>query len=475
MAEIDTSSYPRATLPTQKSALEQAQQIGNLQQQSQQIQSGGLTIEKQKLDLVNQRFGEMAKGFSSLIADPNLNNDTFRKYVQNQVKLGYIPPEMAATTLSIAPQDPKQLRGFLQTQLQHAQTVVDAINTQFGTVSEQSDNANTYRGIQQSPMKGGQFIPTTTTPQQLAPNQPIQGNTGAPGIVGPSGPAGPQPFTPTPRARPGLPVAAPAGASPIAAPPATTGPTGPTVNNGSEFNNRFSAAFPNAIQTGPEPGVAAAKGVVGEQSGKDYASDLSRANNFQEVLYPATKVLDILKDSGPQDFGPGTEKFNDIKSALATWFPSATDKEAVDKITNFNEMKKYLVQAARGSGNTGTNDQLAAAFSANPSVSMNNATIENVVKSAVALQKMKMAQTLLFGQTGQPESEYSKWIAKNQNQFDPRAFGFDIMDKNAQKKLLDSFTEKDGDSKEMKAAKAAAYTKFGRSLKFAHDANLIGQ
>lgn len=473
MAEVDTSSYPRATLPVQKSALDQAQQMGTMQQQQQSIESGKLTIDKQKLDLVNQRFGEMAKGFTALIADKDLNNDKFRKYVQDQVKLGYINPEMASVTLSNAPQDPTQLRGYLQTQLQHAQTIVGVMNTHFGENQDQSSGATNYQGVRASPMMGGGFTPTTQINQQLPPTQPIQNAQGAPGLVGPAGPAGVQPAAvPMPAPRPsGLPVAAPA----VAAPPAVSGPSGPTVNNGTEFNNRFSAAFPNAIQTGPAPGVAAAKGVVGEQSGKDYASDLSRANNYQEVLYPATKVLDILKNSGPQDFGPGTDKFNEFKSAVATWFPNAVDKEAVDKITNFNEMKKYLVQAARGSGNTGTNDQLAAAFSANPSVSMNNATIENVVKSAVALQKMKMAQTLMFGQTGQPESEYSKWISKNQNQFDPRAFGFDMMGKNAQTKLLDGFTEKDSDSKEMKAAKTTAYNKFRKSLQFAHDANLIGQ
>jgi hypothetical protein len=475
MAEVDTSSYPKATLPTQKSALEQAQQIGNLQQQSQQIQSGGLTIEKQKLDLVNQRFGEMAKGFSSLIADPNLNNDTFRKYVQNQVKLGYIPPEMAATTLSIAPQDPKQLRGFLQTQLQHAQTVVDAINTQFGTVSEQSDNANTYRGIQQSPMKGGQFIPTTVTPQQLPPTQPIVGNDLRPGVIGPSGNAGPQSYAPTPRARPGLPVASPVNPSPAPAQglPTASGPSGPTVNNGTEFNNRFSAAFPNAVATGPAPGVAEANRAVAAKSGEDFAADLSRAKNYQTDLYPMQRVLDIVKSNDPRTFGPGTDKFNDIKSALATWLPN-TDQKTIEGISDYQQAKKYLIQAARSAGNTGTNDQLAAAFEANPNTTMNSATIENVVKSNIALRRMQHAQTLLFNQQGIDPSEYSKWIAKNQNVLDPRAFGFDIMNNEAKKNLMSTMATQDKSGNWVaKRGKEKDFQKFEQSLSFANDAGLI--
>ena len=74
-----------------------------------------------------------------------------------------------------------------------------------------------------------------------------------------------------------------------------------------------------------------------------------------------------------------------------------------------------------------------------------------------------------------PPDQYSKWIAKNQNQFDPRAFGFDLMDRPKQDKLLSSMTEKENDSAEMKAAKAKAYTKFKNTLQFAHDSDLIGK
>ncbi len=158
---------------------------------------------------------------------------------------------------------------------------------------------------------------------------------------------------------------------------------------------------------------------------------------------------------------------------MVTWFPNV-DEKTIQSVANFGEAKKQLVQLARSNGNSGTNDQLAAAFEGSPNTKMTGATIESVVKSVVALRKMEQAQTLMFAKTGLPENEYSKWVAKNQNQFDPRAFGFDLMDRAKQDKLLNSMTEKDNDSKEMKAAKAAAYTKFKNSLQFAHDANLIG-
>lgn len=482
MAEVDTSSYPKAgALPAQKSVLDQAQQYGTLQQQQQQIQSNSLGIEKQKLDLVNQRFGEMAKGFSSLIAKPDLNLDDIRRYTNTQVKLGYVPADMAATTLSELPntqgmkpeQAAKVLKGALEQHLAHAQTMVEALNTQFGQNATQNNGATTYQGVTASPLHGGGFTPSTQVNQQLPPTLPITGANNAPGVIGPAGPAGVSPAgsvpMPAPRPQGALPV------SPNAAPaPTTSGPSGPTVNNGSEFNNRFSAAFPNAIQTGPAPGVAEAQQAVGTESGKDYATDLKRANNYSQDIYPMQRVLDIVHEEGPKAFGPGTDSLNNLKSILVTWLPGV-DQKTIDGVSNFEQAKKYLVQAARASGSTGTNDQLAAAFEANPNTKMSGATIENVIKSNIALRRVQNALPLMFGKTGLPESDYSKWVSKNQNVLDPRAFGYDMMDEDAQKKLLDSFTEKEGDSKEMKAAKAQAYTKFGKSLKFAHDANLIGQ
>jgi len=69
---------------------------------------------------------------------------------------------------------------------------------------------------------------------------------------------------------------------------------------------------------------------------------------------------------------------------------------------------------------------------------------------------------LLAEQQGVKPEEYSKWIAKNQNVLDARAFGFDIMSDDAKKKLV---TELKKDPKALK--------RFEDSLQFAHDADLI--
>jgi len=164
---------------------------------------------------------------------------------------------------------------------------------------------------------------------------------------------------------------------------------------------------------------------------------------------------------------------NQIKSAIITWLPNA-DKKLIDEVGTFEQTRKYLTQIARSSGATGTNDQLAAAFEANPSIKMSNAATENVLKSVIALRKMQHAQTLLFGQQGLPESQYSKWIASNQNVLDPRAFGFDIMDNNAKSKLMEGMATKDRSGNWIaKKGKEKEFQKFEQSLSFANDAGLI--
>lgn len=464
MAEIDTSSYLKpAALPQQKSLLDQVQQY-------QQLESGQQTIEKQKLDLVNQRFKELSKGFVGLIADKDLNEDKVKKYITDQVKLGYIPPEMAAKSISQLPPnaDANTLRKHLELNLQHAQTTMEALNYNFGANDTQTDNSTNYQGVRLPPNKGGGFVPATQTPIQLPPTTPNVDKEGQRGYVGPVGPAGIMPVE-------GRQLQTP---SPTSVAPLPTGPiTNPAIlgqsNNfggrvvsanvepPASITDRINAATPNRVITDLGPGVAEARAAVTSQSGKEYADALSRAKNFKQDLYPAEAALRGVQELGTNEVGPGTPAFNDLKSAIITWLPNA-DKSAIEKVGNFQETRKYLSQIARSSGNTGTNDQLAAAFEANPSITMSKAATENVLKSVIALRKMQHAQVLLAEQQGIKPEDYSKWIAKNQNVLDARAFGFDIMSDEAKKKLVTQLR------KDPKALK-----RFEDSLQFAHDADLI--
>lgn len=496
MADLnfDFSSYPKPTQP--KSLMDNLKDINTVEQQE-------LAINKQKLDLVSQRFGYLAKGLTSLSADPNLNEDKIRKYATDMVKLGFIPNDMAAKFINSLPPTqgmaPAQAAATLKAQLlaarQQAQTVQEAVTTHYGGIREQDDQANTYTGVQQSPEMGGKFIPTTVTPRQLPPTtegldtreslpsgQPNP-NYMSRGPIGSSGPAGPRPLS---RAiAPPLPddvisdpsqgnLTSRAAPVPAQAPVSrglaghVTGPTGPTIQRvdleGKEtapasFNDRFGSAFPNRVVTQAPPGVVSAEETVGAQSGKDYANALTRAKNYQADLYPIEASLKALRELGPRAIGPGTDQFNDLKRIAVTWLPNV-DPKMIEEVSNFDQLRKYLVQSARSSGNTGTNDQLAAAFEANPNTKMSTAGVDTVLKSMLALRKMEHAQVLLFGEQGLPSNQFSKWVSKNQNVFDPRAFGFADMDRKAQEKVIKNLS-------------TAQRKKFEYSLEFAKEAGLI--
>ena len=164
MADLnfDFSSYPKPTQP--KSLMDNLKDINTVEQQE-------LGIDKQKLDLVNQRFGYLAKGLTSLSADPQLNEDKIRKYATDMVKLGYIPNDMAAKFINSLPptqgmapaQAAAALKAPLQAAMQQAQTMQEAIQSHYGNIAQQGDNAAIYTGIQQSPMQGGEFVPKTMT------------------------------------------------------------------------------------------------------------------------------------------------------------------------------------------------------------------------------------------------------------------------------------------------------------------------
>lgn len=495
MAEVDTSSYPKPVAP--KSFVEQVQGFNQLDLQERAIKQADLTIEKQKLELMKQRFGELNSQLTGLLNKPDLSQEDLVQAAQRNVKLGFMPADQAAAFIStipptqgMTPQQAQQtLRGFVGNTIQHVRTVDQAIDFHYGRQGTQTDNQNTFSGTIANPAQGGGFTAATKTPIQLPPNTESVDNSltlpnGQPnpnylsrGLLGATGPSGPQPVAPVPAPRPAnAPFFQGEGriepqAAPQTAPPSlksmTAGAVGPTreridlegTTPAKNFDDRFGASFPNRVVTAPPPGVASAIETVGGQSGKDYAAALGRARNFQADLYPAQAALHALKELGPQAIGPGTETFNDLKRVIVTWLPNV-DPKIVNDVSNFDQLRKYLVQTARTSGNTGTNDQLAASFEGNPNVKMSTAGVDTVLKSIIALRRMENAQTILFDKQGLPPNEYSKWVAKNQNVFDPRAFGFPMMDKTAKEKLVKSLSK-------------AERQKFEYTLHFANEAKMI--
>lgn len=193
---------------------------------------------------------------------------------------------------------------------------------------------------------------------------------------------------------------------------------------------------------GTAPGVSEAQVQTGAGSGAALNDARHRGLNYQQEVFPLEAAIPALEKLGKTGTGPGTEEFNHFKSFLQSAGIPGLD---TDKIKNFDEAKKYLTDFVNQNGNSGTNDKLAASFAGNPSVNISNAAAVDVAKSALTLRRMKQAQLVEFEKSGLPDSEFTKWASRWNIAHDPRAYGFDLMNPDQRKKVLESFPDgKDG-------------------------------
>ena len=243
-------------------------------------------------------------------------------------------------------------------------------------------------------------------------------------------------------------------------------PVAPGPNLEPQVAPLASAARGGERPVGAPPGAVGASEAVGHASGAQYSADLLAANSYKRSVYPLEQAIPALESLGQTGTGPGTDQVNQIKSFLLSWGAPGVD---VDKIKNYDEANKYLTDYVNQTGNTGTNDKLAAAFSGNPSTHISNAAAVDVAKSALALRRMQQAQVTAFQETGLPDSAYSRWVSRDwATKVDPRAFGFDLMTPQAQQKLVTGL-----DNKRQDAGGLTERQRFIRSLQAAHAAGVV--
>lgn len=441
---IDVSSYNRAPLPT---ALDTVQKLGNLQQQKQQIESGALTIDKQKLDLINQHYGYLIRELNSL--PPEADAKQLSDVAINASKMGLLKPEMVAQFIRQIPTDPKQIPAFKEKTMGTLLDTQAAINWQHGIpgmiTNQQTDTpvvTSSRFGIRATGAPIQRQIPPTTptydqnqiptlqgpTPAQAAPGTvtgplpAVRPNVAMPPPVGTANAmyeAQPQPATtavPVPRPKPALPVQAPMELTP---------------------NARVAQGYP--APTGPRvgfaPGVQQAEDTAGAAGGAQLAEARKASATYQRDIYPLAQAISAVERLGTKGTGPGTETINHIKSFILSNVPGVKESD-LSEVKDFDKAKKYFTDFVNQNSNTGTNDKLAAAFAGNPSVNISNAAAVDVAKAAFALRNMQQAQYLEWENMGRPAAEYPRWLAQQNNKVDPRAFGIEYMDQNAKAKLL---------------------------------------
>lgn len=456
--EADTSSYNQ---PLPVSPLKTVQEIGALKQQQQQIESGGLQIDRQKLELANQGLSYMTRAMGSL--GPDASKEDYLAVGQNAVKMGLVKPEMLSTYQQrlIAAKSPQDFYNeFMTAAASHEQ----AINYHLGTRQDVS-NGQTVTPAVTSVKPGFGVRPISAPIQQQLP-------VGTEGVItdrndpnfGAKKAIGPQP-TQIPEG------AVPAGklpgqyAMPVAAPkPKVSGATGPTVetthNVPTTFENRFAAARPSGVQTSLPPGTSESMSTTAQGGAVGAVKARERAGSYQREIFPLQQAIPALEKLGTKGTGPGTETIQHLKSFALSNLPGVKESDFNGTVADYDKAKKYLTDFVNQTGNSGTNDKLAAAFAGNPSVGISNAAAVDVAKSALALRRMQQAEVVAFEKSGLPEQDYQKFSVRFNNEQDPRAYGFDQMSPVNRKKLIEGMTPEE-------------LAVFKTSLEFAHSSKIL--
>lgn len=434
MAEVDTSSYPKAALPV--SPLDVAGKVGSLQQQK-------LAIDQAKLDQANQALGYMTRAMGSI--GPNAQSvDDYVGVAANAVKMGLVPENMLQTFVERA-RKAKSPQDFYKEFMSAAADQQQQIAIHTGVNAEKSSGAVNYQG-KTNVLTGG-FTPTTQMPAQLPPGTEYY-EGGQAKKLAPAGPEGVQPAQPASRA---LPVAPPAetplvpkrvSTLPVERP--VTGPTGPTK----EITDQVPTTLANRMAAG----FNAAPPPMFEEGKKNLNEAQLRASGLNQTNKPAIQALNVLKNVKLAT-GPGTAQVNDLMAGLKA-FGLVDTKLENDPTAARQELEKKLAQFVGNSPIAGRSDAaqtLAEAGSPNPKKQILPALV-NLTRDAIALNRVEAAKALTF--KGSDYTKVGEHFAKFPQSIDEKAFGLDLMEPKDRDALVKKMATqyKNGNASEKKAA-----------------------
>lgn len=437
MAELDTSFYPKANQNSLLDTLSTVAGIKNAQETNKllqlQQQQGNVALDQAKIEQAHKMYEGFVGLLGSVAQDPRVGTaagpQVIQGYADQAVKLGYITPEMRDQAMMTMPQNPAEIPQWLQTMNVQALAGQERFGQIYGTPGT-INNGSSILPVTSSSITGirpiGAPIPQTTSPSEraeLVPTTDAQGRT----VLVPKGQmlqqAGVNPLTAVPETAPSSP------ANQLVPPPMPVQsqdlpPVGAPALAPPQTPVQAAQAQPAVgVVTSPPAGEIEAQSRAAQASSDQYSQDTARERTYQQDIVPLQKVLPALEALGTTGTGPGTEQIQEIKSFLTSMGIIAP----TDDLKNYDEARKYLVQYARGAGDTGTNDKLAAAFAGNPSLGISNAAAQDVVKTALSLRRMQNAQIRAFAATGQSPSGYGKWSTQWNADTDPVAYGFDLM------------------------------------------------
>lgn len=231
------------------------------------------------------------------------------------------------------------------------------------------------------------------------------------------------------------------------------------------YTGRYPAPAPSqggglSTTSGPAPGQVRAAESAGGASGDQYAGDRRMASSFATRVLPLRKAVDLLNDT---ETGPKSDTFNWYRSMMISLkaqgvpVPEWATPDKIDQ-AKFDELKKYMANYISGIPFAGGSDaRMAEAISGSPNIQNSTLANKDLAKVLVGMERYKAAQVLAFDQAAQKgefgaagkndpnlvANRYAQFATKFNQNNDPRAFAYDLMDKSARAKMLASMKKEE--------------------------------
>lgn len=225
------------------------------------------------------------------------------------------------------------------------------------------------------------------------------------------------------------------------------------VTKGEQFKAQKGTAPPAGIQVTPPAGAVSAAEGQAKDSQTQFAADTNDAGGFSQRMLGLTNAEKALKAA---QTGKGGQTLQDWRALLTTLGVPLSEADK-SKALNFDEAKKYLTDYANRRGaalGIGTDAGREMVHAANPSVDINKAAAQDIIKVIRGMERMQNAQVAAATAAGITPDRYSPWRASWNRSIDPRGFMADEIPAAKRAREYDAMSKTD-QAKYAKAVKAA--------------------
>lgn len=199
----------------------------------------------------------------------------------------------------------------------------------------------------------------------------------------------------------------------------------------------------------------------GAESSQTRQADLRRSGQLKDDLYPLMRARELAEKLGPGGMAPGSKGRQEFESFVYGLAPGLVPEGIRDKIKNYAELEKYLINNTQQRANNlgpHTNEGLATAATGSPNVHINDLAGKELIDAQIALRRMEHAVTMQASKV--PPQHYTDEKARLAATQDPRAYRIDFMKPEEIQEL-------------QKTLKGPERARFNSSLKAAIDSGAI--